>query len=362
MSGTLPRTVLLPDGRPVQLRALTPDDREELAEGFARLSDESRYRRFFAPMPRLPAAMLDYLVNIDHHDHEAIAAIDPVDGRGLGVARFIRLPEGDAAELAVTVREDAQGKGVGRVLLDALADRAREEGIATLTASVLADNPAAVHVISALGATEARHEGQVVELRIALPEEGSGEPLGDLLRSAASGSVVVVGGILQSLASWTAPRPERPPPRRPGLPERIVVGTDGSRSAALAVAQAAGLAAAVGATLHVVSAHLRGATRRRPTGPGDEPTLGWLASTPDDAERATAIARRIAASAGVTATTETRRGDPASVLLAVAAEHGADLVVVGNRGLHGARRFLLGGVAAKVARHAPCSVLIARTV
>lgn len=363
MSDVLPRTVRLPDGHPVEIRALTPDDREALADGFARLSDESRYRRFFAPMPRLPSRMLDYLVDIDHHDHEAIVAVDPVDGQGLGVARFIREPDGNRAELAITIRDDAQGRGIGRLLLDALADRAREEGLHTLTASVLADNPAAVHVISALGQTARRYEGQVVELEIALPDApGAGPVLGELLRGAAAGSFVVVGGLLQAVAAWATPRRRRSDPRPGGVPQRIVVGTDGSLSAALAVAQATGLAASVGASLHVVSAYLGVVARAKGAVPDGLSDLGWLVSTEADARSAVAIGRRIAWNAGVEATVETRRGDPASVLLAAATDHDADLVVVGSKGLRGARRFLLGGVADKVARHAPCSVLIARTM
>jgi hypothetical protein len=70
-------TVRLRDGSRVLIRPIEPDDRAALAEGFERLSAESRYRRFFAPMPRLRERDLDYLTRVDHRDHEALVAVEP---------------------------------------------------------------------------------------------------------------------------------------------------------------------------------------------------------------------------------------------------------------------------------------------
>ena len=101
-------------------------DRQLLLRGFERLSPESRYRRFLAAMPELSEEMVRYLTEIDHHDHEAIAALDARTGEGIGVARYVRDPQRrDAAEVAVTVIDDWQGKGVGTLLLEALGARAR---------------------------------------------------------------------------------------------------------------------------------------------------------------------------------------------------------------------------------------------
>ena len=85
---------------------------------FERLSEESRYRRFFTTKNELSAAELDYLVDVDHEDHEAIIAIDPSSGEVLGVARYIRSKDdAEVAEVAVTVADDWQRRGLGRALL-----------------------------------------------------------------------------------------------------------------------------------------------------------------------------------------------------------------------------------------------------
>ena len=80
----------LRDGSRVAIRPVEPDDREMLAEGFGRLSPESRYRRFFTPLPELSERQLNYLTRLDHHDHEALVTVDPVTGECVGVARFVR--------------------------------------------------------------------------------------------------------------------------------------------------------------------------------------------------------------------------------------------------------------------------------
>jgi nucleotide-binding universal stress UspA family protein len=122
------------------------------------------------------------------------------------------------------------------------------------------------------------------------------------------------------------------------LYERILVGTDGSASAAVAVDRAVALAAATGASLTILC-----------VGSGE------TARTTVDAE-----ARRHAAS-GVAIATETGAGDPASVLVDTAEAGRYSLVVVGNKGMTGAARFLLGSVPNKVSHHAHCNVLIVRT-
>jgi len=79
-------SVTLPDGSRVQIRPIEPDDREALAVGHERLSVESRYRRYFGPKPTLSRRDLDYLTDVDHHDHEALVAMHAGSGQCVGVA------------------------------------------------------------------------------------------------------------------------------------------------------------------------------------------------------------------------------------------------------------------------------------
>ena len=134
------------------IRPIEPEDREALAEGFERLSPESRYRRFFAPVAHLSERDLDLLTRVDHHDHEALVALVPATGEGIGVARYVRTGA-DVAEPAIVVLDDWQGRGVGTRLLDALVERARDEGVRRFEALVLAYNAEAIHLLSSLGET-----------------------------------------------------------------------------------------------------------------------------------------------------------------------------------------------------------------
>ncbi|HTU78143.1 MAG TPA: universal stress protein [Solirubrobacteraceae bacterium] len=142
----------------------------------------------------------------------------------------------------------------------------------------------------------------------------------------------------------------------------IVVGTDGSDTATKAVSQAVDLARAVGATLELVSAYEPVSSQRlaeeRRQAPED---MQWAISPREDVDATLEAAAKIAREAGVQATVYPRQGDPADAILDVAEERGADLVIVGNKGMTGAKRFLLGSVPNKVSHHAPCSVLIIRT-
>jgi nucleotide-binding universal stress UspA family protein len=143
----------------------------------------------------------------------------------------------------------------------------------------------------------------------------------------------------------------------------IVVGTDGSETAGKAVREAIELAKSVGASLDIVSAYepvssqrLREEARQAPQ------DLQWTITPREDVEATLAEAAENAAAAGLGAVeTYAREGDPADAILDVAEERGADLIVVGNKGMTGAKRFLLGSVPNKVSHHAPCSVLIIRT-
>jgi nucleotide-binding universal stress UspA family protein len=142
----------------------------------------------------------------------------------------------------------------------------------------------------------------------------------------------------------------------------IVVGTDGSDTATEAVRQAVELARAVGATLELVSAYEPVPAQRlreeRREAPED---LQWAINPREDVDATLETAAAVAREAGVTVNGYARQGDPADAILDVAEERAADLIIVGNKGMTGAKRFLLGSVPNKVSHHAPCSVLIIRT-
>lgn len=144
----------------------------------------------------------------------------------------------------------------------------------------------------------------------------------------------------------------------------IVVGTDGSPTAREAVRQAAELAKASGATLHIVTGYQHPAVLEAmmssPMGVGP-PAGGLEALLRETAAAVLQSAANDASQAGVDAETYAIAGEPASAIIDVAETHRADLVVVGNRGMTGAKRFLLGSVPGKVVHHAPCTVLITRT-
>ncbi|MGH9022764.1 MAG: GNAT family N-acetyltransferase, partial [Acidimicrobiia bacterium] len=136
-------TIEVSDGLEVVLRPVVPEDKKLLEEGFERLSPESRYRRFFSPVPRLSEALLSYLTDLDYHDHFAWAALVRENGRDAlaGVSRYGRLPEHPgSAEMAVTVIDPYQHRGIGTLLLDALVLRAIGAGISQLEGHVLAEN------------------------------------------------------------------------------------------------------------------------------------------------------------------------------------------------------------------------------
>ena len=144
--------------------------------------------------------------------------------------------------------------------------------------------------------------------------------------------------------------------------QSIVVGTDGSQTAGEAVREAVELAKAVGARIDLVSAYepvagqrLREEARQAPE------DLQWMVNPREDVEATLRDAAERVEGAGVEVSTYAREGDPADAILDVAEERGADLIVVGNKGMTGAKRFLLGSVPNKVSHHAPCSVMIIRT-
>jgi len=142
----------------------------------------------------------------------------------------------------------------------------------------------------------------------------------------------------------------------------IVVGTDGSDTATQAVRQAVDLARSIGATLELVSAYEPVSAQRLREERRETPEdLQWAINPREDVDATLEAAAEIARESGVEVNVYPRQGDPADAVLDVAEEQEADLVIVGNKGMTGAKRFLLGSVPNKISHHAPCSVLIIRT-
>jgi len=194
MSGSLPNSIPgsassiheLADHCRVLVRPLQLSDRHELAIGYEHLSAEARRLRFFAAPSRLSDADLEYLTNLDYHDHFAWAAfaIDERGQPGIGVARYIRDPtQPNHAEVAVTVLDDYQHRGLGTLLLEMLADHARRNGITTFVSHILWDNREILETLAAAGARIEPEEPGVARVAIGIPAPESPTLVG-LVRAA----------------------------------------------------------------------------------------------------------------------------------------------------------------------------------
>jgi L-amino acid N-acyltransferase YncA len=170
-SGTTYRA-RLEDGTQLLFRLIRPADKDLLARGFTELSDRSRYERFFSHLKGLSEAQLRYLTEVDHEDHSAWVAIVPGNSegaRGVGVGRWVRLPqEPTVAEVAVTVIDAFHRRGIGRTLMYLAAVSALAKGISTFQAWVLGDNKATLRMFELMGATQGGWEEGIVELRVSL--------------------------------------------------------------------------------------------------------------------------------------------------------------------------------------------------
>ncbi|MBV9808977.1 MAG: GNAT family N-acetyltransferase [Solirubrobacterales bacterium] len=329
----------LRDGGAVLIRPIVPDDRELLRSGFEQLSERSRYMRFQAPTARLTDRQLSYLTEVDHHDHEALLALDPATGRAVGVARFIRVNEG-VAECAVVVADDWQGRGVATELLDRLVGRAHEEDVDRFTALVLAENAEALRLLERLGDTVQRSFGSQVELDIALPPpEERNVPLRAVLSGVARGVLTPAISMWRQVADFAYRR------RAAGVTEPanvIVAHAYEAESDAPALEAAAGLAAARNAHVHLVESYW--------------PLLS-------DRE---AIDRRLSAAAdevrrcGVGVSTHLIGGDTVDAVIDVAEQTEAALIVIDSRAVSAVTPWRAYSLPARMCARAPCDVLIAR--
>jgi acetyltransferase len=182
----------LSDNTLLYLREIRPDDKERLLDGMRGLSDESIQRRFLGPKPTLSASELRYLTEVDGHDHYAIVAFEAGDEEHIrAVARYVRLADDPgAAEAAITVCDELQGRGLGSLLARQIADAARERGIDRITATVSSENRPALALMRKI---DERLKGQpvgssVTELVARLPM-ASAEDLGEEPATPAAPSV-----------------------------------------------------------------------------------------------------------------------------------------------------------------------------
>jgi len=162
-------TSTLVGGWRVWLRLLEPGDADLLRQFFWRLSSETIYRRFLSPITAPSNALLKRLVDVDHHDREALIAMDE---RGIaGIARYGT--DGSSHDVAVVVADDWQGRGLGKVLIRRLAHIARMRGIASFHATMLGENRRAQSLVLGLSPkTKMRFQAGYLEADIPLRPTG----------------------------------------------------------------------------------------------------------------------------------------------------------------------------------------------
>lgn len=168
----------LPDGTQIVVRPLSRDDRPELKRALESLSEETMMRRFFRA--HLPASeeVLTQLFDVDQENHVAIVAVLPTPDlkteRGIGLARFVRIEgQRDVAESAITVVDDFQHRGVGRILLLELVAIARHHGIAAFRAEVLLGNDAVNGILAKVPHVRVAQTDETATYEIALPQDDS---------------------------------------------------------------------------------------------------------------------------------------------------------------------------------------------
>jgi len=160
--------LVLADGARLGVRPISPDDRDAFSTWFGRLTPESRRRRFHGPKPRLSARELTYLTHVDHVSHTALVAVDGA-GELVGEARYAATePGGRTADVAITIADAWQGRGVGSRLAAQLVRVARANGMARLSALTLADNVAAQRLLRRIGFRLAGSDGDALEYELAL--------------------------------------------------------------------------------------------------------------------------------------------------------------------------------------------------
>ncbi len=163
------RHLALRGGRAARVRPLRPSDRDLYERAVVDLSPRSRYLRFFAPIARPSARLLDQMTHADGRRHVAHVALTPDETRAVGVVRYVRLDdEPRAAELAIAVSDDWQGHGLGVELLGHSAEHARLAGLRSLIATSMRENLGAARLLRASGFEPVPGAGPYAEHRLRL--------------------------------------------------------------------------------------------------------------------------------------------------------------------------------------------------
>ena len=167
--------LVLVDGTRLRLRPLGSEDRDGFAALFARLSPESRYRRFLSPKRELTPRELSDFTNVDHIRNAAFAAIDQRDGSIVGVGRYVHVTDRPkVVELAVEVTDELQNMGIGTALVRHTVQRARDNGFALLTATTLRENRPARALLRRLEFHAYSSAGSEIELELKLEAPSDG--------------------------------------------------------------------------------------------------------------------------------------------------------------------------------------------
>jgi RimJ/RimL family protein N-acetyltransferase len=175
-SAAAAESLVVANGTRISLRQLGADDRAGMAALFARLTPESRYQRFLSPKLELTPRELTFFTDIDHLNHEAIAAVDEHDNSIVGVARYVRdAGRADVAELAIEVADAFQRMGIGTALTSLTIQHAHANGLTLLTATTLWGNRAARGLLRHHGFRARRSRGGEIEHELKLEESSPRE-------------------------------------------------------------------------------------------------------------------------------------------------------------------------------------------